>query len=77
MWVPPRLVPPWHTLLQFALSNCVEDAWRVKWVVGTGTGRARAMGGQEGAGGLRAMQADGLLSCSVSYVLPRTHSLTW
>ena len=52
MWVPPRLVPPWHTLLQFALSNCVEDAWRVKWVVGTGTGRARAMGGQEGAGGL-------------------------
>ena len=38
MWVPPRLVPPWHTLLQFALSNCVEDAWRVKWVVGTERG---------------------------------------
>lgn len=51
MWVPPRLVPPWHTLLQFALMQLCRGCVARKVGCGDWNGESAGDGGTGGSGG--------------------------
>ena len=55
MWVPPRLVPPWHTLLQFALMQLCRGCVARKVGCGDWNGESA---GDAGTGGSRGPVSD-------------------